>query len=413
MNDSIFQVISNCRICGNGNLNNILDLGKQPPANSLRDNLEEPLPFVPLSIVHCDHCKTVQLKETINPEYLFSRYVWVTGTSSTAQTYSSFFCDEALKHLPEGELFVVEVASNDGTFLKRFKDNGHRVLGIDPARNIAQIAVEKGIPTLTEFFDNNVAESLVSKQGKADCIFARNVIPHVENIHGVISGMAQCIKDEGIAIVEFHYGENIMSELQYDSIYHEHLFYFSLQSLRYLLEKHGLWAFDYNISPISGGSIALYCSKNKRLKTSRLQEKLDADERSGLSLKEKWLEFAEKCFDHKNKLIEIVKTHAEKEAIIIGYGASARSSTLLNFCGIDHRILTCIADGNSIKHGRYTAGTDISIVSPKEAFAKNPDIVLLLGWNFKEEIISLIREQHHFKGKVILPLPNDPKTLEV
>ena len=140
MNDSIFQIISNCRICGKDKLNNILNLGEQPPANSLRDNLEEPLPYVSLSIVHCDNCKTVQLKETVNPEYLFSKYVWVTGTSSTALTYSSFFCDEVLTHLPNRNLFIVEVASNDGTFLNRFKDKGHKVLGIDPAKNITQIA---------------------------------------------------------------------------------------------------------------------------------------------------------------------------------------------------------------------------------------------------------------------------------
>ncbi|MBT6716870.1 MAG: class I SAM-dependent methyltransferase [Nitrospina sp.] len=413
MSDSIFQVISNCRICEKDRLNNILDLGEQPPANSLRDNLEEPLPFVPLSIVHCDNCRTVQLKETVKPEYLFSKYVWVTGTSSTAQTYSSFFCDEALTRLPDRELFVAEVASNDGTFLKRFKDKGHKVLGIDPARNIAQIAIDKGIPTQVEFFDHKIAESIVTEHGKADCIFARNVIPHVENIHGVISGMAHCIKDEGIAIVEFHYGENIMSELQYDSIYHEHLFYFSFQSLRYLLEKHGLSPFDYNVSPISGGSIALYCSKNNRPETSRLKKKLEMDENSGLGLKEKWLEFSEKCFDHKNKLIEVVKTHSGNGTKMIGYGASARSSTLLNFCGIDHRHLTCIADGNPIKHGKFTAGTDIPIVSPGEAFAKNPDTVLLLGWNFKDEILKIIKDQYQFHGKVILPLPNDPQIIEL
>jgi hypothetical protein len=413
MSDSIFQVISNCRICGESKLNNILSLGEQPPANSLRSNREESLPFVPLSIVHCDNCRTVQLKETVKPEYLFSKYVWVTGTSSTAQTYSSFFCDEALTRLPDRELFIAEVASNDGTFLERFKDKGHKVLGIDPARNIAQIAIDKGIPTEIKFFDHNIAESIASKHGKADCIFARNVIPHVDNIHGVVSGMAHCIKDEGIAIVEFHYGEKIMSELQYDSIYHEHLFYFSFQSLRYLLEKYGLSAFDYNVSPISGGSIALYCSKNKQPETSKLKKKLEMDENSGLGLKEKWLEFSEKCFEHKNKLVEVIKMHSGNGTKMIGYGASARSSTLLNFCGIDHRHLICVADGNPIKHGKFTAGTDIPIVSPDEAFAKNPDTVLLLGWNFKDEILKIMKDQYQFHGNVILPLPNDPQIIEL
>ncbi|MBT5633195.1 MAG: methyltransferase, partial [Nitrospina sp.] len=163
----------------------------------------------------------------------------------------------------------------------------------------------------------------------------------------------------------------------------------------------------------SGGSIALYCSKNNRPETSRLKKKLEMDENSGLGLKEKWLEFSEKCFDHKNKLIEVVKTHSGNGTKMIGYGASARSSTLLNFCGIDHRHLTCIADGNPIKHGKFTAGTDIPIVSPGEAFAKNPDTVLLLGWNFKDEILKIIKDQYQFHGKVILPLPNDPQIIEL
>lgn len=272
MNDSIYKTISNCRICGKSQQSNILDLGKQPPANSLRKNLNEPLPSVPLSIIHCDHCKTVQLKDTVKPEFLFREYVWVTGTSSTANSYSEFFCEEALKRLSSKQPFVIEVASNDGTFLKRFKDKGYKVLGVDPAKNIAQIANDRGIPTLPEFFGKKIVEDIISEHGVADCVYARNVVPHVENIHDVISGMAHCIKDEGIAIIEFHYAENILFELQYDSIYHEHLFYFSLQSLCFLLESHGLHAFDFNVSPISGGSIALYCAKNKRPLSPELEK---------------------------------------------------------------------------------------------------------------------------------------------
>ena len=286
MNNPIFYIIANCRICGGAKLNNILNLGEQPPANSLRNSLGESLHFISLSIVHCDTCKTVQLKETVNPHYLFSEYVWVTGTSSTAQTYSSFFCDQALALLPNRKLFIAEIASNDGTFLELFKKKGHKVLGIDPASNIAQIAINKGIPTLTDFFDQKIASDIINQHGKVDCVFARNVIPHVENIHGVISGMTECLKDNGIAIIEIHYGGNIISELQYDSIYHEHLFYFSLQSLQYLLNKHGLYAFDYNLSPISGGSIALYCSKDNRQATSKFKQKLEVDKSSGLDLKE-------------------------------------------------------------------------------------------------------------------------------
>jgi len=413
MDNSIYKTISNCRICGIDQYNNILDLGLQPPANSLRENVEEFVPRVPLVLIHCNNCKTVQLKETVKPEFLFRKYVWVTGTSSTANSYSEFFCDEALKRLSSNQPFIIEVASNDGTFLNRFKDKGCKVLGVDPAENIAQMANDRGIPTLPEFFGQQIATSIITQHGVADCVYARNVVPHVENIHDVISGMAHCIGDEGIAIIEFHYAENIMVELQYDSIYHEHLFYFSFRSLCFLLEKHGLWAFDFIVSPISGGSIALYCTKKKRAPSNVLKKKLAEEEKSGLGLKNKWLEFAEGCTQHKKKLNAIVKPLVDNGDNIIGYGASARSSTLLNYCEIDHRHLTCIADGNLLKHGKFTAGTNIPIVPPDEAFAKSPDTVLLLGWNFKDEILPIIRDKYRFKGKVILPLPNDPQIMEI
>ena len=413
MIDSIYTSISHCRICGEKQPNCFLELGKQPPANSLRDNREDPLPSVPLSVVRCDKCTTVQLKDTVKPEFIFRNYLWVTGTSPTTQSYSAFFCDEVLTRLPEDQLFIVEVASNDGTFLKCFKNAGHKVLGIDPAKNIACMAEQEGIPTLPEFFGKQFSESIVSEFGKADCVFARNVISHVEDVHDVISGMAHCIKNEGIAIIEFHYAGNILASLQYDSIYHEHLFYFSLESLCFLLESHGIWAFDCNESPMNGGSIALYCSKTKKPVSPALQEKLSLEKKTGLNLRSEWLEFAKKCFLHKKKLNSMVKALLSNEGKMIGYGASARSSTLLNFCGIDHRHLLCIGDGNPIKQGKYTAGTDIPIVTPDAAFAKKPDAILLLSWNFKDEILSIIKDKFHFHGKVIIPLPSTPYILEI
>ena len=413
MNDSIYKTISNCRVCGKDQLNNILDLGEHPPANSLRKDLDESLPLVPLSLIHCENCKTVQLRDTVKPEFLFRKYVWVTGTSSMANSHSIFFCEEALKRLSCKQPFIVEVASNDGTFLKRFKDKGFKVLGVDPAKNIAQMANDRGIPTLPEFFSKKIATSIIEKNGLADCIYARNVIPHVENIHDITSGMTHCIKDEGMVIIEFHYGANIIAQLQYDSIYHEHIFYFSLQSLCFLLGIHGLWAFDFNVSPISGGSITLYCTKNKRPRSTVLEEKLKEEKSLGLNLKNKWLEFAKGCIQHKRILNELVKPMADNGLKFIGYGASARSSTLLNFCEIDNRYLTCIADGNSLKHGMFTAGTDIPVVSPDDAFVEKPDAVLLLGWNFKEEILPIIRDKYQFHGKVVLPFPNNPQIIEI
>jgi hypothetical protein len=413
MNKFNYQTITHCRICGKKELSDILKLGNQPPANSLRDNFNDKLPLIPLSIVHCGFCKAVQLRETVNPEYLFREYLWVTGTSSMAKTYSFKFCAEVIKHLPKKQLFIVEVASNDGTFLKPFKEFGHKVLGVDPAENLAQVANEKGVPTLPQFFNTDVAKSISENYGKPDCIFARNVIPHVENIHDVVTGMANCIKDEGIVVVEVHYAKNIMEELQYDSIYHEHLIYFSIQSLCFLLEKHGLWAFDCLEGKMNGGSLALLCAKKKREQSSQLQAKIQHEEDSRLGSEIQWLTFAENCFKHRKKLKNLIENKIKNNTKIIGYGASARSSTLLNFCEINHNHLACIGDGNPLKQGKFTAGTDIPIVSPDISFAEKPDSVLLLSWNFKNEILSIMKDKFNFKGEVILPLPNEPQVIEI
>lgn len=409
---ALYKTIRECRICGDDKITTLLELGAQPPANSLRSLLQERLPKIPLTICRCPRCTTVQLTETVKPDYLFKNYVWVTGTSATAKDYCLLFYKESLKRCAKHPLFVVEIASNDGTFLIPYKSKGHRVLGIDPAENIARIANAQGIPTRAEFFGQKVADDIVSTHGKADFVFARNVLPHVDNVDDVVAGMRHCLNIRGIGAVEFHYAKNILDELHYDSIYHEHLFYFSIKSFSYLLDKHGLWVFDLIESPISGGSLVLYFSQEKRAPSQALQKKIEAEERSGLGLEVVWKRFSKQCFKHRETLISMIHGEIDKGLAIIGYGASARSSTLLNFCGINKEHLLCIADQNPLKHHRYTAGTDILILPPDVAFSKNPDVVLLLAWNFKEEILSLLKNKYRFCGKVIIPLPSEPQIID-
>lgn len=411
MHGALCEPITACRICNSKQLCVILDLGAQPPANSLRDRLEAELPVMPLAICRCNHCTTVQLTDTVQPEYLFRHYVWVTGTSATAKEYSRRFFEASAKHCGDRPLFVVEVASNDGTFLRQFQERGHRVLGVDPAENIARIANEQGIATWAEFFGQQVAAHIIRQHGHADFAFARNVLPHVEQVHDVVSGMGHCLNMDGTGAVEFHYAQCIVDGLQYDSIYHEHLCYFSIQSMVYLLEQHGLWAFDLIESPISGGSIVLYFSKHKRARSQAFTQKLDTETQSGLRLQETWEHFAQACFAHRERLAAIVDEEAARGTTIVGYGASARSSTLLNFCGINDRHLACIADQNPLKHHKYTAGTNVPIVSPEVALSKKPAAILLLAWNFKDELLALLRDRYQFHGRVIIPLPNDPEVI--
>jgi novobiocin biosynthesis protein NovU/D-mycarose 3-C-methyltransferase len=411
MPEDLFETITACRICHSEQIRAVLDLGAQPPANSLRDRREGALPVIPLSICRCGNCATVQLTETVKPEYLFRNYVWVTGTSATAKDYSRRFFEESARRCGDRSLFVVEVASNDGTFLGRFQERGHRVLGVDPAENIARIANERGVATWPEFFGRKVAGNIIRRHGHADFAFARNVLPHVEHVHDVVSGMGDCLSAEGTGAIEFHYAQCIVDGLQYDSIYHEHLFYFSIRSMVYLLEQHGLWAFDLIESPISGGSIVLYFSKDKRARSQAFTQKLETEDQSGLGLQETWDRFARECLAHRERLAAMINEEVARGTTIVGYGASARSSTLLNFCGINDRHLACIADQSPLKHNKYTAGTNVLIVPPEVALSKKPAAVLLLAWNFKDEVLALLRGRYQFHGRVIIPLPNDREVI--
>ena len=409
----ISKTIIKCRLCGGKDLKTILELGEQPPANSLRKNVSDTLENVPLTICRCAKCTTIQLTETIDPEYMFSNYIWVTGTSKGAREYSQVFANRILSKLKNSDdLFIVEIASNDGTFLHRFKESGHRVLGIDPAKNLAESAEKNGIPTVADFFGLNVAKQVTDTHGQADIVIARNVIPHVPDPNDVVAGMANCLKENGVGAIEFHWIDKILSELHYDSIYHEHFFYHSLHSINELLLMHGLSLFDVAESPISGGSLVAFFSKEKRDVTKELEEKLTWESKQGIASLEAWEEFAKKSFKHRDALKLMIESEGIENKKVIGYGASARSSTLLNFCGINHNHFICVADQNPLKHNRYTPGTDIPIISPDEALKESPDTIVILAWNFKDEIIDDLREKG-FKGNVIIPLPNDPYLLEI
>lgn len=408
MKKIISEKLKLCRLCGGSEIEVIVDLGAQPPANSLRQKTEAALEAVPLILCRCKKCGTVQLTETVSPDYLFSHYVWVTGTSKGANDYSRLFCERLASRSHSGKLFVVEVASNDGTFLKAFQKRGDKVLGIDPAKNIAAMATEVGIPTLSEFFGLRIAKQVVAEYGQADAVFARNVIPHVANANDVVAGMAHCLKDNGTGAIEFHRADVILDELHYDSIYHEHLFYHSLGSIAMLLDPFGLKLFDVTESPISGGSLVAYFAKSLRPPTDALKKALAREAALGIVQSKAWQEFAKRCGRHRTMLLALVEQAKAKGKRLIGYGASARSSTLLNFSGIDSRHLEVVADKNKLKHGRLTPGTDIPIVSPEEAFASRPDGVLLLAWNFREEVLKQIRDDYKWHGDVIVPLPGDP-----
>ena len=402
-----FESVNKCRVCISSNIVEVLNLGEQPPANSLYKNGREKPLYVPLRLIYCEECSTVQLGEDVDPQYLFGEYLWVTGTSKTAIKYSKEFSKKVLNHFQgyDKELFVVEVAS---TFLKQFQKEGCRVLGVDPAVNIAKIATKNGIPTHTEFFTKDLAKSLLDKHLSADIIYARNVIPHVKEIHSVISGIELLLSDEGVGIIEFHNSGLLLKQLHYDYIYHEHLFYYTLTTIGTLLKIHDLNIFDVSMSPISGGSWVVYFSKNLRDKTQPLVRAQNSENEMQLNLRNSWLEFAENAKKHAKELKSLVQNQVNNYGKIVAYGASARSSTLLNYCGINSEHISMIIDKNTLKNGLITAGSNIPIVSFEDGlkFIEESEVILLLAWNFKNEIIKDLRASG-YKGAFIIPLPGN------
>lgn len=402
---NIWSTIDACRLCGSSELRGVLDLGAQPPANSLRRSRDDAPPVAPLKLVQCADCSAVQLTATVDPAYLFSKYVWVTATSATARAYSAVFCNEVLKRISKPSPFVVEVASNDGTFLSRFKDKGCNILGIDPAKNIAATATAAGIPTLSEFFDEKVADSILARSGQPQVVIARNVIPHVKEIHSIVKGIAKLVGADGTAAIEFHYAKAIVDELHYDSIYHEHLFYFSLKSLTNLFAKYGLQAFDVFASPISGGSLVIFFSANALEPSAALKKLSETENKANLNDLSVWRQFGKASERHAQELKQLVARYA-KISPLIAYGASARSSTLMNFSGISNKEIECVIDRNPLKHGLLTPGTDIPIVSYQGGQKRlDGKAILLLAWNFEDEVVSDLRSIG-FKGDIIVPLPH-------
>lgn len=404
------QSITSCRVCGETNLKPFFDLGLHPLANSLLNSAEEKEEVYPLALVWCPRCTLVQLTYTVDPKILFSHYVWVTGTSKGAQDFSEKFYAELVERTTDPKKdYVLEVASNDGTFLKPFKRDGYTVLGIDPAKNIVDMANEAGIPSEALFWGSKTAAEIKKERGPARMIFARNVLAHVAETADFVQGLAECLDEDGTLAIEPHYAGAILEGLQYDSIYHEHLCYFTLKPIEYLLNQFGLFVFDIMPSPISGGAIVVYAKKKKVPETDALRAYRKSEAEQKVNTFEAWESFAKRCYEHREKLRAAFAEVGATGAKIMGWGASARSSTLLNFCKIDAKILPSIIDMNPLKQGKFTAGSHIPIQSAETGMTTNPDYIFLSGWNFTKEIMDIASAKFGYRGGYIIPLPNEPR----
>ncbi len=300
----MYTIIKKCRICSSKNLIDILNLGSQTLANNF-SKLKKKQKRIPLKLCICSSCKLLQISASVNPLKLFSSYFWVTSTSRGAKNFSKTFSEFILKKLNKPN-YVLEIASNDGLFLKRFQSKNFKVLGVEPATNLAKLANQKKIKTIKKFFDLNTSKYIKRKFGMPDIIIARNVIPHVKNIKSVIKGLQNLISNKGIVAVEFHYSGNILKHLQYDSIYHEHLFYFSATTIIKSFKRFNLYAFDIDNSPISGGAIIIYFSKKKLNLSKKLKQFLINENLSKINSISNWKLFGKKCVQHSKNLKKII-----------------------------------------------------------------------------------------------------------
>lgn len=400
-----YKTQTNSRLGIDEKVEKVFDIGLQPLANALQTSSEVKGPRFPLSISMCDESKLIQLDQTIDRDILFGEYTWVTGTSKGAYSWAKEFVthSQGVSGLTDKDL-VLEIASNDGTYLEAFAAAGFsNILGVESASNIAEHANGKNVPTIAEFWSDGLARDISRDHGKAKLVVARNVIPHVSDLLGTISGIKTVMHADGVAAIEFHYAGKILDGLQYDSIYHEHLCYFSIESLTALLVQFNLHPFHLISSPISGGALVIFASLRARPKSRVLLENIATENNSGVNEIASWRNFSSKAEQHRLETVNWLERAQKKN--IVGFGSSARSQTYLNYCDIGIDFISCIIDNNPRKQGCYTPGSAIPIVSIQEGLGKKPDVVFILAWNFTGEIVAECRS-HDYQGEYWTAFPN-------
>lgn len=398
-----------CRSCGTLIREQILDLGIQPLANNLlrSEDLEKPEPRFPLRVAVCTGCWLLQITEVVPPVTLFSEYL-----------YFSSFSDALLRHaanaasryqhdfqLSDGS-FVVEIASNDGYLLRNFVAAKIPCLGIEPAANIAAVATQKGIPTLSRFFDSALAGELLESYRRPDLILGNNVFAHVPDINGFVSGLKTLLAPTGRVVLEFPYACDLIEHLEFDTIYHEHVYYFTLHALIPLFERHGMVITEVERLAIHGGSLRLTASHTgARDRSESVQRLWTEEQEKGVNSAAYYEGFARQVMRIRDELVDLIGRLKSEGRSIAAYGASAKGSTLLNFYGIGRERLDFVADRSTAKQGRFTPGTHLPIVRVEELALRRPDYALLLTWNFATEILQQQQGYRDMGGRFIIPIP--------
>lgn len=400
-----------CRFCGSILNQVFLDLGETPLANSFlsKFDLQKNEPFFPLQVYVCNQCYLVQLKQFKTPKEIFSKYAYFSSYSSLWLKHAEKYVEMITKrfHYNSNSL-VIELASNDGYLLQYFKKKQIPVLGIEPAENVAEEAKNRGIPTIINFFSEDLAIKLKNEGRQADLIVANNVLAHVPELNKFVKGIKILLKDNGIATIEFPHLLNLIEKNQFDTIYHEHFSYFSLFTAMKVFFHHNLQIFDVDEIPTHGGSLRLYVkhTTNNYLKiTSNVKVILDKERKYGLNDINTYKNFSKRVIQVKEKLCEFLLEAKKSGKKVVGYGAPAKGNTLLNFCNINVDLLSYTVDKNIHKQELYLPGTHIPIKHPEEIKKTMPDYLLILPWNLQDEIMSEMSFIRKWGGKFVIPIP--------
>jgi hypothetical protein len=386
----------------------VLSLGYMPPVNQMVSVGEAPRqqPWFPTDLLYCPHCELTQLGLAVDPVIIFPpEYPYTSGTTKLLRDNFADLYREASEMLKlAASDLVIDIGSNDGTLLANFKNGGHRMLGIEPTE-VGKIAVRRGIPTLTGYFTPALAAQVKREHGPARVVTAANCFAHIEDIHSIVEGILDLLARDGVFISESHYLISLIDRLQYDTVYHEHLRYYSLNSLAHLLQMHGLEVFHARPIPSHGGSIRVYAARSGVQPVNESVAKMRAVEPHGAAMVTRLKAFAEAVMLSKLRLLAMIRDLKEGGARICGISAPSRASTLVNYVGLDEAIIDYVCEiAGSLKIGKYMPGTSIPVVEESRLFADQPDCAIIISWHIADELAPKLRA-NGYRGKLVTPLP--------